>query len=521
MRALWYCVFFGILPNMKRIIPAIFIAVAALLACFLLVRRLFVQDTVVQRARVVTPIVNNEDADAEKNTSAYADNYRESSFITLAQDETLLSTVTIDIDGDSYDDQVNVVKTSRSQYITLVVALYNPELAKYERAANLATTITQGRTFACTAMDVIGNHHAALLYEGVASSGHSVLRIYLGSRDAHGEFDISVIGDFDTEGTVFIQQLDRDETYELSLAKGVSFPVWVYTSETVSGASRTDQIQTEYRWNEKERKYTLAQQTRVAGSSIAAAELAKIQDGTVETFSRFLDGLWYKTENTRDIRYIFFDSTAHEIIFEYGDSEEVYSWLNSNLRRGGMYFTAVNTSIENLQRRFDISLVGLDEIRIRLQDDVRMLINETNLWDGSYKKLATKATNQSAQDTGASRLAEIAAARWKSADGFEVTFADGSYTAKNGAAEDAGRYMLLTISDTPILQFRTETKTPYFKETYAFDYQKVVTEETTGRRTRTKVTDDKRTLILRHVVTSPDGFYQSEEKPLVLTRIDE
>lgn len=507
---------------MKRIIPAIFIAVAALLACFLLARRLFVQDTLVQRARVVTPVVDGSDGAAGKTAGDYADNYIETSFITLTQDETLLSTVTMDIDGDGYDDQINVIRTSRSQYITLVVALYNPKLATYERAANLATVITQGRTFACTAMDVIGNHHSALVYQGIANNGHSVLRMYLGSRDKQGEFDIAVIGDFDTEGTVFVQQLDRDESYELSLAKGTSFPVWVYSSETVAGTSRTDQIQTEYRWNEAEKKYTQTQQTRVAGSSLAAAELAKIQDGTAETFSRFLDGLWYKTENTgREMRYIFFDSAAHEIIFEAGDSEEVYSWMNGNVRRGGMNFTAVNTSIENLQRRFDISLISLEEIRIRLQDDVRMLITETNLWDGSYKKLTTKANGEAATDKTALLLEEIAAARWKTADGSEVTFADGAYTTKNGTVQDNGRYMRLTVSGMPVLQFRSETRQPFFKETYLFDYQKVVTEELVNRRTRTKVTDDKNTLILRNVVTSPDGYYQTEEKPLVLTRIDE
>ncbi len=506
---------------MKRIIPAIFIAVAALLACFLLVRRFFEQNTVVQRSRLVTPLVDTGDVSSAKNTSEYDDDYAETSFITLAQDETLLSTVTMDIDGDGYDDQINVIKTSSSQFIVLVVALYDAASAKYERVASLATVVTQVRTFACTSLDVIGNHHNALVYQGIAPNGHSVLRMYLGSRDKRKRFQIECIGDFDTDGTVFIQQLDRDESYALSQAKGMSFPVWVYSSETQSGSARTDQLQTEYNWNEKERKYVQVHQSRVPGSSIAAKELARIQDGTVETFSRFLDGLWYKTENaSRTIRYIFFDSTAHEIIFENGDSEEVYSWLNSNMRRGGMYFTAVNTSIENLQRRVDISLTGIDEIRIRLQDDVRMIINESTQWDGSYKKMAIQNTSAAAgKDTDA--FSALTSGQWKTGDGMEVAFEDDTYRVKGSGVSDQGRFMKLSISGDDVLQFRSDTAHSYFRDTYTFDFQKVEKEVQSGRRTVKKIVDDLNTVIFHHVIVRPDGYYVTEEKPLVLTRIPE
>ena len=506
---------------MKRIIPAIFIAVAALLACFFLVRHFFEQSTVVQRSRLITPLVDGNDAASEKNASAYTDDYADTSFITLAQDETLLSTVTMDIDGDGYDDQINVIKTANSQFIMLVVGLYNAASAKYERAASLATVVTQVRTFACTSMDVIGNHHNALVYQGISPNGHSVLRMYLGSRDRQKRFKIDCIGDFDTDGTVFIQQLDRDESYALSQARGMSFPVWIYSSETQTESNRTDQLQTEFNWDEKEGKYVQVAQTRVPGSSIAAKALARIQDGTVETFSRFLDGLWYKTENTsRSIRYIFFDSSAHEIIFENGDSEEVYSWLNSNMRRGGMYFTAVNTSIENLQRRVDISLTGIDEIRIRLQDDVRMIIKESTQWDGSYKKMAIQHTKASAAKETAV-FSALSANRWKTSDGTEFSFTDEEYTVKGTAKSDRGRFMRISISGDDVLQFRSDTSQAYFKNNYIFDFQKVEKEEQAGRRTIKKIVDDTSTVIFHHVIVRPDGYYVTEEKPLVLTKIEE
>lgn len=506
---------------MKRIIPAIFIIVAALLACFLLIRRFFVEQTVVQRARLVTPVVDSSDSAVSRSDEKYNDTYFETSFITLAQGETLLSTVTMDIDGDGYDDQINVIKTAASQFIVLVVALYNPATAKYERAASLATVVTQVRTFACTSLDVVGNHHNALVYQGISSTGHSVLRMYVGSRDKEGKFQIDCIGDFDTDGTVFIQQLDRDDSYALSQARGLSFPVWMYSSETRTDSKRTDQIQTEFNWSEKERKYVQVNQSRVPGSSITAKELARIQDGTVETFSRFLEGLWYKTDNaSKTIRYIFFDSFSHEIIFENGDSEEVYSWLNSNLRRGGMYFTAVNTSIENLQRRVDISLIGLDEIRIRLQDDVRMLISESTLWDGTYKKMAvqmTKATGTTKKDS----FDFVFSGHWKTADGTDIVFSEDTYRVQGAHVSDSGRFMKLLISGEAVVQIRSDSGHPYFRENYVFDFPKIEKEEKSGRRTVKKMVDDTNTVHFHHVIVRPDGYYVTEEKPLTLTRVAE
>ena len=126
----------------------------------------------------------------------------------------------------------------------------------------------------------------------------------------------------------------------------------------------------------------------MTGSRIAARELARIQDGTVETFADFLDGLWYKTSSAQSgIRYLFFDHAQKEVIFLYDDTEEVYAWEDSNLRRSGIYITTTNKSITNMQRRCDISLAGIDEVRIHIIDDVRMIIKENNLWDGSYRKM--------------------------------------------------------------------------------------------------------------------------------------
>lgn len=507
---------------MKRIIPVVFILTGAALIIFFFSRNLFVKENKISRARVVIPISGDEDANNKSNV--YADNMEQTSFIQLSNGETLVGTLEMDIDGDTYDDQINMIKTSASPYIQLIVALYNPKSGNYERSNFIATTITQVKTFACTSLDVIGNHRKSLVYQGVADSGEVVLKIFEGSRGKNGEFLLTVIGDFVADGTVFIQQSPRSESYELSQTKGESFPVWVYTSDThsvSSNATQLDQIQTMYNWNEEKHAYEAVKTIRVAGNRVAAKELAKIQDGKVETFGNFLDGLWYKTENSgSNIRFISFDYPNSEIIFEYEDSEEVYSWLKSTLRHNGIYFSAVNKSIENLQRRFDISLVGIDEIKIKLQDDVRMLINESTLWDGNYKKFTSKEPQkpiESKEKECIQRLIEQST--WEATGGIILTFTDGEFSTAGNSLYGSGRFTRNEVKDSTILQFRSDEGTNFLSGYYLPEFQVSRREERDARgRVKEKLVADKDVVILHGISVSPQGFYKEQTSPIVLKK---
>ena len=491
---------------MKRLIPVIFVLAGAALALLFFSRNLFVVDKSISRAKVVVPIVGNPES--EQKSSDYSDGLEHTSFIQLSNGETLVGTLEMDIDGDGADDQINMVKTTSSPYIVLIVGLYDSKTGTYTRSNYLATQITQMKTFACTSMDVIGNHKNSLVYQGVTDSGNVVLKIFEGTRNKNGEFVLKPIGDFEADGTIFIQQTPRPESYELSQSRGASFPVWVYTSDTKnlgSDSTQLDQIQTMYEWSEDTHSYVATRTLRVSGNRVAAKELARIQDGTVATFGKFLEGLWYKTENTgSNIRYISFDYANSEIIFEYEDSEEVYSWLKSTLRRNGIYFSAVNKSIENLQRRFDISLVSTDEIKIKLQDDVRMLINESTQWDGNYKKFTAKEPERAVATPQAECIARlIEQENWEANDHTILKFSETNYVATGKTSYDSGRFTTNEITGSTLIQFRSAHELPFFKENYLPSFQSE---------------KDRDTILLNPVVISPEGFYKEQNAPLVLKK---
>ncbi|MBQ5491595.1 MAG: pallilysin-related adhesin [Treponema sp.] len=487
----------------KRIVPVIFIlAIAALAVAFVSKRYLSEQPEKVTGSRVVAPQVTVRTEQSSEDSFSMSEETTLSSLVSLRNDETLLSIVSMDFNGDGYEDQVNSIRTASSPYIQLLVGLYNPSDGKYERSAVIATTVTQVRTFTYTGIDLTGDHRTALVYQGYTETGNSVLQAFF-IRGTASSATLQQIASFETDGSIYVQQMDRYDAYERSQAAGASYPIWVYSTDTNS--ANNDQLQTQYDWSSAAGQYVLVSQKREAGVRLAAREFERIQDGTIETFASFLDGLWHKTDAASDKYYLFFDYDSSEIIFFQSDSEEVYTWVNSYLRRNGIYLTTINQGVENLQRRVDVSLRSLDTVYIRLQDDLRMLIGENSSWDGEYKKVSAGPAVASVKARAADYISELTSEpSWTSADGTVFKFISGSYTAIGDSISDNGLYTSLQAFGKPYLQLRSNTGTS-LTGTYALSYGSTGSE----------------TIILQPCRLTPTDEERLEQNPLILTRQEE
>ncbi|HAH63363.1 MAG TPA: hypothetical protein DCL73_14845 [Treponema sp.] len=507
----------------NKVIPAVFLIIGGVLAVLFVVRVVYwSEQRSVPRAKVVIPTSGTEKEEKETADAQTQDNASMTTFVPLLPTETLISTLSIDLNGDNLDDQVVAVRKESVPYLVLLVGMYDAESNSYVRAAEITTNISRVRTFSYTGIDMTGDHKTELVYQGVRDNGDSIMCIYM-SRRKLNRFELVQIGDFESDGTIFIQQDDRSESYELSQSKGESFPVWVYSSakdESGSDNANLSQIQTEYQWDEKEQKYVQIKQVRVTGSRIAAKELARIQDGTVETFADFLNGLWYKTSNEDDgIRYLFFDYPDKEIIFLYGDTEEVYSWEDSNLRRSGIYLSTTNESITNMQRRCDISLTGVDEVRVHIIDDVRMIIKENNLWDGGYRKMTTQSTfsTETRATTDADYTGELRKGpSWTTDNGMHITFKDNTYALTGESLKDDGYFVTDTVAGSFVIQFRSASAQQILAESYQMLFDSVTIPATKKRKEEVRV--DYNTMRLTPVRLSPDTCFPVEGRTLTLTR---
>lgn len=457
---------------------AVVIASAAAVLAVVILLRIFVfkHSAAVLTPKIVTPIASNSKDASKSKSEMLSDSASLTSFVPLLATETLISTTVFDFDGDNFDDQVAAVHKAGSQNIFLIVGLYNPSTNSYIRAAEISTEVSKTRTFSYAGIDMTGTHRTALVYQGEKTNGESVLRMYHCQHQKE-KIEILTIGNFSSDGTIFIQQTERSESYELSQTRGESFAVWVYSSDKRSGKTSenavVNQIQTEYRWSETEQKYIQSKQLNITGSTLAAKELSRIQNGNLETFANFLTGLWYKTTSDgMNPRYIHFNYDTKEVIFLSEDTEGVYSWEDSNLRRSGIYLTAVNTIIPSMKRRFDISLTGINEVRILVHDNVGMIIKENNQWDGIYHKLSFQTTFGEAKSVSnaeqiVKKLRENSA--WSDGNGNNFVFTGNTFRI-SGNAEENGIFAMDDVGQFTVIQFRSTVSPSMLSGAYSIRF---------------------------------------------------
>ncbi|MCR4953765.1 MAG: pallilysin-related adhesin [Treponema sp.] len=503
----------------KTVVPILFIITALIMTALFFITRHFSgkTDTEITHAKLVPAVAADSSGTDSDSYTKLLQNETFETFVTLDPTETLISSQTMDLNDDGFDDEVIVIRKSGSQYFYIIPALYNSNSGEYERIAQIQTKNSRIKNFTYSGIDMSGEHRTDLVYQGVEDDGISVLKIYMCKKTGSG-YELVNIGDFKSDETIFIQQTERSDSYALSISKGTSYSVWVYKSEnfgTQTKEAGANQIQQEYKWNASIQRYELAQEHKINANRIAAKELSRIQDGTVETFANFLNGLWYKTANTdSNIRYIYFDYDLKEVILVLKEKIEVYEWGDSRLRHNGIYLSTVNSDIMNLHRRFDIALVNVDEIKITLRDEINLDIRETNLWDGQYKKLNMQTSYEEEERT--SEAADFMQAltqksTWHTADSlYSINFDKNSYTFKNGEIVEKGIYAVMDIGTYKVIQFRSDTELSFLNASYAMDFGSKVITETVRKQTVEKIVPDSSTLILTPVKITPTDCFATE-----------
>lgn len=496
----------------KRIVPVVFVIVIAILAFIFFNTRLNQKETS-SYSQTALPVSLNEgelESESEDYTSLFSQESLDS-LIPLNGDETLLGVVSQDFDDDDYEDQINIIKNVSSPYISILIGLYNSSMGQYERSGIISTEITQIRTFQYTSLDLTGNHHYAFVYQGFKDNGNSVLKAFFLGRE-NGVLKVKCIADVEGDDSVFIQKLERVDAYERTLADGTPYPIWVYTTDE-EGKSNQDQLQIMYTWNPKSQKYEESKRLKESGSNLSAKELSKLKNGSEETYANFLEGMWIISDSkTEDKNNLFFNYKDKEIIFLNADTAEVYIWESTHIRRNGANISATNQDIANLKRHIDITVRGLDQVYVRLQDDLNMRISESTTWDGVYKKM-TNNTNSvagsklTADEVVSGYIAELESANsWSVSDGSKLSFTNGNYVSEGvDGSLDTGIFTTMILSGKVFLQFRSDKAKSGMTGAYLLTY--------------TDQDKEQRSIMLQHYILTPESSTPSENRPLILTKV--
>ncbi len=499
-----------IVKAMRKFVISVFAAVIVFLLVFSLIMRTKkpVEKEIVKSV-TVRPVTNIEQQEEETVAVSEKNADITTTLITLQPNEILLNIIATDINGDTLDDQIISVKRSGVASVILITGIYNSDKAEYQRVSEIETGVTQANTFSFSVTDLIGDHSNVLVFTGMNNNGESILKAYKPSSFLRFKFNYDLIADLKTDGNIFIQQSDRSDAYSMFKTQGESYPIWVYSSDTSRSTESVDQIQTMWNWSFADKKYVVVSETRVSGKKIAANELNRILDGTAETFENFLSGLWYKTPSSgNNLRYIFFNTEDKEIILSFDTTQELYGWTASSLTKNGIHITSMSKSINNLIRQFNITLNGLDEIKLRVNDDVKMYIKEETLWDGTYRKISLKASSYKQQtDSRLLNKIESESQIWTTPDNMSVTIKKSQFFITNDERNSSGIITETMINNETLLEFRTLKGESMLKGHYKPELEMTDTDDST-----------KETLLLYPVNISIKGFSLTGEAPVRFER---
>ncbi|MCQ2982727.1 MAG: pallilysin-related adhesin [Treponemataceae bacterium] len=449
---------------MKKLTIFLFLLAAATIAVLFFRERFFPEQVEeIHYSKIVTPITQQASVVEEIRESASFEQTQLISYIPLQAGDTLLKTFPVKFSAsqatDEIEDQVCAIRRAGNPYIVLLLAVYNVQTQEYEQSLQIETEVQQINTLSVSAIDVIGEHKNALVYTGFTYDNNTVLQIYQ-SDIRFGRASWTKIADLKSEGTISVEETARSDAYAMGQVNGDSYSIIENRPFTSDNGNLLDQLQITWKYNRRTRLYQQDSEKLVANKTVNKQELSRILDGTTETFSAFLDGLWYKTVNKQgdDLRYVFFDVENREIICFTEATQEVYSWDSDWMRRSGMTMTTKNTSTAAISRRFDTTLTDTDEIKIKVTDEVFMEIKEDSLWDGTYRKQpsAKEAGITAIGDTEMLATLQTTAEKWRTHDTTELAVKGNTWTAEKGGIISSGVFIINRMQGELIIEFRPD-----------------------------------------------------------------
>lgn len=447
---------------MKKFFSLLFFAVLAGLFSWLWFSRSALSYTPENRksVRTIVPDENGKNAGSgERETSIQEyDESKIQPLIMIGNDETFLQAITVDLDQDGASDQVCAVKKISDQSILLVPGIQNPLTGEYVRLEPIGTGIAQARTLVFYSLDLIGDRKNVLVFSGMSQDNMQILAAYLPETDQNGTTSLNAIVNLRADGSITIQDIARSDAYNLGLTPGESYPIFTYNSDPDS-PDTLDQIERMYVWDKMLRRYIQKKESKVPGKKIETRLVNQLQSGNIDSFEQFLDGLWYMTTTASGSpsRSLFFDLQNSEIVFHSESTEEIFFKESGAPRRYGIYLTTRNSSISSIRRLIDIELTGIDEIRMKVVEDVKLKITVASSWDGIYRKRADgRAGTQGTATPIPAGLFQTPLDSWTAEDGSILKTLRHRYVLVRGATEETGSWAFLTAGNEPVVQMKAD-----------------------------------------------------------------
>jgi len=322
----------------------------------------------------------------------------------------------------------------------------------YKRIWDMPAAAVHPETISLFSQDLIGDRNNCIIVTGMNAQNEHTMTIFrrIIGQQAHS---YKKIAELQIAGSIVIQDIQRSLAYQQGIARGASRNIATYGHDTRS-ENILDQIETIYSYNPVSQQYEQTNVTRIPGSQIEQRRIRELISGGPAAFEEFSRGLWYfvSPQGTIDTRqYLYFDPTGREIIFFGDGAQQIFRWQTSSPSRLGIYIRSQNLSISTLLRFINLELESLDSIKITVNEDVRLKIQVSTTWDGTYRRATTAAPQRQL-----SKTPWITDALFDSTWG-RMQFSDtGEYTINSSGVVRKGRYLFFNVDGNDLLELRPE-----------------------------------------------------------------
>ena len=443
---------------MKKLFYMLCIVVIIVIIGILVYQRIVHQRTQVipQNAQTIIPTAPQLQQQEVSSSEVIPENIQ--SGITLLSDEVLVEDIQADLNGDNKEDKIIAAKKLSDQFIYLFIFLQDSEAQTFTRAVEIKTEATHAKTLSVYTLMVQEYTYPVIVYNGMNADSMQVFGMYRLGIDEDKIISIYSLADIQADGQIILKN-EQDNSIS-------DYTISAYYSDK-DAPNTLNQIEKQYTWNAKKEFFVQTKETKIPGKKIESQFLQKFQTGDSNSFQEFLDGLWYQPSAKRDQnRSIFFNRSENEIIFSVNNIQELFTIDSITPRRFGIYFSTKNASISSIHRRISIELIGVDEVHVRVIDDIaRLKIGVASNWDGTYRKISN-TVREVQSSTMLDNIKKILTAdekTWASAEGYSLSFSDNSYRLLQDTVQQLGWYTILQIKDNTVLQLKdTENNERFF-----------------------------------------------------------
>jgi hypothetical protein len=370
----------------------------------------------------------------------------------FAENESVISIVTRDFDGDSREEQIiayrNLQEIDTPVFITYVE---NEKTGEYSRVWTAPTAATRPNSLILYSEDLVGDGGICVLAFGMNSAGEQTLTVFrkngLGPESVTEEA-FGKIAEFIIEGSIVVQEVQRSQDYQQGI-RGQSLTISTYGRDYES-SNMLDQIETTYTYNPVNGLYEQSQTVKIPGRQIEQRRVSELLNSP-GSFEEFIDGLWSHTMDDGQNQYVYFNTANSEVIFYINNTEEIFTWQESSPTRYGLHIIGRNISLTKLRCTINIELESLDSIRLRVFQDAYLRTGPGAVWDGSYRKVQA-ITTASAEK----RTPPYLEGSYRGEDGGIVFSKDGSYELVGTEMEviQKGKYVFFNMGDGEFLELR-------------------------------------------------------------------